>query len=84
MTITATWYEPTKGYNLVEVDIDLFAMPAATAELIEKIRIAKSSRAKDSIKTAASLADRAVKTGLIKKNKASRIKSSLSHLSKAK
>ncbi|OGM29285.1 hypothetical protein A2801_02045 [Candidatus Woesebacteria bacterium RIFCSPHIGHO2_01_FULL_41_10] len=48
------------------------------------LRIAKSSRAKDSIKTAASLADRAVKTGLIKKNKASRIKSSLSHLSKAK
>ena len=46
------------------------------------IRQAKKSKAQKDIKTAISLSDRAAKKNVIKKNKAARIKSSLSKLAK--
>ena len=46
------------------------------------LRVAKTTKKKDDIVAASSLADRAAKNKLIHKNKASRIKSSLSKLQK--
>ena len=48
------------------------------------MRIAKRNKDKKSIKIATSLADQAAKKKLIHKNKASRIKSTLSNLTKTK
>lgn len=48
------------------------------------IRLAKKSKNDEKILTAASLADRAVKNKIIHKNKAARIKSQLSKLTKDK
>jgi small subunit ribosomal protein S20 len=48
------------------------------------MRIARKNKDKKSIKIATSLADRAAKKNLIHKNKASRIKSALSKLTKIK
>ena len=45
MAITATWYEPDLNPDLVVLEIDRFAFPAITAELVEKIRRERSFNA---------------------------------------
>lgn len=55
---------------------------AFTARLEIAIREAKNKKSKEAVKKAISLTDRAVKKNLIHKNKAARIKSRLSSLTK--
>lgn len=54
---------------------------AVRSQLEIAVRLAKKSKKEEDLRKAASLADRAAKKGVIHKNRASRIKSTLSRLS---